>query len=600
MTATAVGCTPRSDYFKPRVSIARHADRHEIMQYRGQAAANCILQAVTYIQPTCVRPGRQLHRAFRPASAQFQQQGYSSPLTRAIPATAMPGSAVVMAAAPDNACKAATVNSTRIKAAFAEAGLSQDAISHILARYPHYQGWNVEQKLLPALQRQQQELGARFPSEFRRTPKLLLKSTEAKAASKAAKIQGARANAPHVKAALVEAGLSQAAITRILKQYPSYMRWDVEQKLLPAMQSWQRNLGASFLSEFERIPTLLLMKVEEEKLKEAYLISIGVTSPTRVRQRSSVALNQPLASMQGKVAWLYACGFTQAQVTSLVEVHPDILQYPSKRIQELMRVIGDMFDCARDMDTIAGVMLSCKLVGLWSVPPTTLRRNWSYFCTCIGEYDKEMSRAWRFGVFITSPAQLDCRLDSLAAHLGATIDKAKGLVRSQPQLSLLLPERVGLHVTQMLDLGFSHDQVKSMCLRQPSLLTYSYNSDVRMAKLGFLTSVLQLSHEVIAAHPHLLMSSLPNRLGPRWEYLQQLRLHGVIAFSDARDILSSLVAMTDPQFRAAYSEPQLRVYDEQFQKQWQTRWDFLLTDQQLSAQDIANNPDMLRVSLKDM
>ena len=100
-----------------------------------------------------------------------------------------------------------------------------------------------------------------------------------------------------------------------------------------------------------------------------------------------------------------------------------------------------------------------------------------------------------------------------------------------PQLTTHLPETVGLHVTQLLVLGFSRGQVRRMCLRQPVLLTYSWNSDVHIAKWGFLTCVLRLSHYAVAAKPHLLTLSLPNRIAPRWEYLKQLKLHGGITFT---------------------------------------------------------------------
>lgn len=118
--------------------------------------------------------------------------------------------------------------------------------------------------------------------------------------------------------------------------------------------------------------------------------------------------------------------------------------------------------------------------------------------------------------------------------------------------------------------------------------------------MGFLTRVLRLNHDAIAARPHLLMSSLPKRMGPRWEYLLQLKLHGVIAFTYAHDIVNSLVFKTDSQFRAAYTAANLRVYDEQFQEQWQQRWGFLFVDLQLSVQCIADNPALLRISLKDI
>ena len=253
-----------------------------------------------------------------------------------------------------------------------------------------------------------------------------------------------------------------------------------------------------------------------------------------------------------------------------------------------------IFDGA-DTETLCDVMLSCKSVRLFNMPLATLHRNFTYFCTHVKVDHKQMKRAWSYGVFTVPPAKLDIRLTSVAAQLIATIDEAKVVVLSMPTIATCLPETLGLHVTQLLGLGFSHGQVKSMCLQQPALLAYSYSSDVRVAKWAFLTRTMQLDHDAIAAMPSLLMYSLPNRLGPRWEYLQQLRLHGEMTFTHS---LGSLMSMTDTKFRAMYTRPQLRVFNEHFQKEWQQRWDSLLVDQQLSIQDIADNPELLRIPLK--
>ena len=509
-----------------------------------------------------------------------------------------------MAASSGDASKAVSGNAPRVKAAFTEAGLSQDAIDHILTQYPSYLSWDVEQKLLPAMQQKQQDLGARFPSEFRRCPMMLLRSREvmakAQAACKAAKVKAASRNAVCVKAALAEAGLSQNSVDHILRLYPSYLKWEVEQKLRPAIRSWQQELGGSFHSEIERIPNLLLWKPEEENQKDAYLTSIGVTSPRRLRQRRADMFQQPLDLMQDRVAFLYARGFTQAQVASLIEQHAETIARTSEHIEECLRVIGDMFGCAQDMDALSDVLLSCRRMGLFSVSPTALHQNFTYFCTCIGANDKQMQRAWKHGVFRVYPAELDIRLDSIAAQLDITLDEAKSVVRRIPDVTVLLPATVALHVMQLHDLGFSRLQVNSMCMRQPSMLTLNYKSQLQAHKWVFLTGVLQLSHDAIAACPHLLMSSLPNRLGPRWAYLQQLRLHGLTAFPGAREVVGHLVSIADSRFRAAYMTLQFHGYDKCFQKQWQQRWDLLLVDQQLSIQDIADNPALLHIPLKDI
>ena len=510
MTAAATTHPVRLKYCKLRVSVVMHAIQavtHAVMMFRGHTAA-CMLQAATCFQTRSVCPGRQLQHALRAGSNQLQQHWHRCQPTRALQASPALRSAVVAAAVLDVTSKAASGNASCVKATFAEAGLSE------------------------------------------------------------------------------------AAIDRILTQYPYYLRWDVDQKLLPAIQSWQQELGALFLSELERMPTLLVRVPEEEGLKDQYLASIGIASPRRFRKNCPAALRQSLALLKGRVAFLRACGFTERQTLSLLEKHPRILLCTTEQVAQLLSVIGDIFGCAHDMDTTADILLRCNCFRLCS--QSSLHRNFTYFCTCLVVDDKEKMRAWKHGVFTVPPAELDAKLGFLAAQLGATIDAAKAVVRRMPQIATLHSATVKLHVAQMLGLGFSHSQVSSMCLRQPSLLTFSYTSEVHIAKWVFLTRVLQLSHDAIAAKPHLLMYSLPNRLGPRWEYLQQLRSHGAIDFTAAHEVIGRVVDLTDSRFRAKYGRPQMRVYDDHFQKQWQRRWDSLLIDQQLSIQDIADNPDVLR------
>lgn len=103
-----------------------------------------------------------------------------------------------------------------------------------------------------------------------------------------------------------------------------------------------------------------------------------------------------------------------------------------------------------------------------------------------------------------SPTQLDNRLSSMAVQLDATLDQAKGVMRMSPLMCLYLPATLRQHFTELHGLGFSHSQVKSMCLRQPSLLKSNYHSQLNAKKWAFPTCVLQFSHDDVAACPHLL------------------------------------------------------------------------------------------------
>lgn len=61
----------------------------------------------------------------------------------------------------------------------------------------------------------------------------------------------------------------------------------------------------------------------------------------------------------------------------------------------------------------------------------------------------------------------------------------------------------------------------------------------------------KLSHISIAAKPMLLMSSLPNKHGLCWEYLQYLRRQGEIEFSSADQVLT-ILQLTDASFKATH------------------------------------------------
>ena len=193
---------------------------------------------------------------------------------------------------------------------------------------------------------------------------MLLRSAGVRAAAsapcKAAEVKATSVNASRVKCVFAEAGLSQHAIHHILTKYPRYLRWDVEQKLLPAMQQKQQELGATFVSEFERIPTLLIWASEQELSKDQYLASIGITLVDNIRRAYPHVFQQSLTLMQRKVGSLQACGFTETQIVSLVQKHPEILNRSSEHVNEVLRVIDDLFGCAQDKDMLVNVLLSCR------------------------------------------------------------------------------------------------------------------------------------------------------------------------------------------------------------------------------------------------
>ena len=157
---------------------------------------------------------------------------------------------------------------------------------------------------------------------------------------------------------------------------------------------------------------------EEELLKDQCLASIGVRLPASLRKSFPGAFRQPAASIitQGKAAFRQKCGFTQEQVSSLVEQHADTITSSADRVAELFRVVDDMFKCAGDMERLADVMLSSRIRGFCTYAPADMQLNLSYYCTCVGASDKAMERAWLHGVFTLPPANLKLDMRLQLAH----------------------------------------------------------------------------------------------------------------------------------------------------------------------------------------
>ncbi len=85
----------------------------------------------------------------------------------------------------------------------------------------------------------------------------------------------------------------------------------------------------------------------------------------------------------------------------------------------------------------------------------------------------------------------------------------------------LEPSTVACNVHDMQGAGFSLTQVWAMCTQQPALLSRKWTSDTCVEKLHFLTCLLGLTLDDIAARPHLLMYSVNGLLGPRVWFMYQ-------------------------------------------------------------------------------
>ena len=131
---------------------------------------------------------------------------------------------------------------------------------------------------------------------------------------------------------------------------------------------------------------------------------------------------------------------------------------------------------------------------------------------------------------------------------------------------------------------------------------FKWTSDLNIEKLQFITCLLGLSLDDIAASPYLVAYSVSSHLGPRVWFMYQT---GVIEAPNTV-ITPGLFGYVYGYFRAQFStrlssppsNPSM-VFDSAFIDHWKQRWKFLRQHMKLSVETIAAHQDLLLTSLPD-
>ena len=99
---------------------------------------------------------------------------------------------------------------------------------------------------------------------------------------------------------------------------------------------------------------------------------------------------------------------------------------------------------------------------------------------------------------------MQTRAAKLQQQLGWDSELLKQRLSAEPKILTYEPVTLANNIQDMQDVGFSQKQVWAMCTQQPSLLGCKWTSDMNVEKLQFLTCLLGLTLNDIAARPHLL------------------------------------------------------------------------------------------------
>ena len=203
------------------------------------------------------------------------------------------------------------------------------------------------------------------------------------------------------------------------------------------------------------------------------------------------------------------------------------------------------------------------------------------------------------GVFVTPEPVMQSRAAKLQELLGWDSEQLKQKLSAQPVILTLEPFTIARNVQAMQGAGFSQTQVWAICTQQPALLGRKWTSDTNAEKLQFLTCLLGLTLNDIAARPKLLTYSVSGHLGPRvcfWYQTGAIEAPNTLMTSGVAGYLVNSKAGFSERFSAPSGFPTM-VFDSAFVNHWKQRWEFLRQHMKLSVETIAAHQDLLLTSL---
>ena len=421
--------------------------------------------------------------------------------------------------------------------------------------------------------------------------KLITSDAKSASAGKAAAVQ----------AEFAKAGISAEVTQKVLKQYKPYLSWDVETKLRPALQSWLQELGIEQLSQqLQKVQRLLVCTPQERTEVYSWLVSKGVNA-AMIQQKAPRVMTRELRAVQSTFEALQqAAALSDEQICTLFHKHSEALAYGPERLLGTFQAVSTMLGVPMTLDTFRDVVLAASS-RLFSTNPSTLLRRVTFFCQLYATGSHVAKTALICGVFRTSEALMQIRAATLREQLGWDSEQLKQKLSAFPKLLNSEPSTIACNVHAMQGAGFSQTQVWAMCTQQPALLGLKWTSDTSVEKVQFVTLLLGLRLDDIAARPPLLTYSVSGFLGPRVWFLYQtgaIEAPNTVMASGLFGYINCSNMSFSKRFSASSAFPSL-VFDSVFIDHWKQRWDFLRKHMKLSVETIAAHQGLLLASLPD-
>lgn len=407
------------------------------------------------------------------------------------------------------------------------------------------------------------------------------------------------ANTDAVRAGFAKAGIPDEVTTKVLKQYPPYLRWDPNTKLRPALQLWLKQLGSQQLSARLNKHPQLLMRIPEECTDVYLWLSAKGLDAERIQQKLPKVMGRKLRDVQSKVrAVQQGLHLTDEQLPAFFRRHVAVLAYTSDRVAQTLQTVAELLAVPMASAEMHEAVMVCN-GRLFNYNPAVLHHLVTFFCKEFKGGQRAAKNALKSGVYWISACHMMERAKELKTMLNWTTDELNKAVNVHPSLLIRNPATVAKNIQKLRAHSFSSAQALEIYASFPALAGYNWSSPSNVEKLEFLTFVLQLSKVEIVAKPQLLSTSFEDRLGPRSQFIYHSK--GVtpeVPFGLA--YFSSYAQYSDARFSAKFNRlsasPPL-IYDEDFKQHWRQRWAFLRHEMGLSIAAIAANRALLYTSL---
>ena len=213
-----------------------------------------------------------------------------------------------------------------------------------------------------------------------------------------------------------------------------------------------------------------------------------------------------------------AAAFSDKQMCTLLHKHFVALACGPKRVLGTLQVVSSMLDMPMISESFRQSILAAH-TRLFELSSESLHQRVAFFCQTYATGTHVARTANTMGVFVTPEPVMQARAANLQEQLGWDSEQLKQKLSGQPNILSYEISKIARNGQAMQGAGFSQTQVWEMCTQQPALLGRKWTSDTNVEKLQFLTLLLSLTLDDIAARPQLLAHSVSGFLGPRVWFL---------------------------------------------------------------------------------